>query len=92
MGDDAKVDQVWTGIIGWSCDDLPWVGPVPNHPLVYVCGGFSGHGLTQTFLCGKAVAQMAIGQKPGQFVSRFLPSLDRKHTADLIAGHTSHHS
>ena len=86
-GVQAQVDQVWTGVIGWSCDDLPWVGPVPNHPSVYVCGGFSGHGLTQTFLCGKAVAAMALGQKPTHFVDRFLPSLDRQNSANLVAGH-----
>jgi glycine/D-amino acid oxidase-like deaminating enzyme len=91
VGEDVVVDQVWTGVIGWSCDDLPWVGPVPRHPSVLVCGGFSGHGLTQTFLCGKAVASMALGQKPSHFVDRFLPSLDRQNTANLVAGHTSHH-
>lgn len=86
-GAGVVVDQVWTGIIGWSCDDLPWVGPVPGHPAVFVCGGFSGHGLTQTFLCGKAVAALALGQKPTHFLDRFLPSLERRNTANLIAGH-----
>lgn len=86
-GANVTVDKVWTGVIGWSCDDLPWVGPVPEHPAVLVCGGFSGHGLTQTFLCGKAVAAMALGQKPAIFVSRFLPSFDRRNTANLVAGH-----
>lgn len=85
------VDQVWTGVIGWSCDDLPWVGPVPGHPSILVCGGFSGHGLTQTFLCGQAVAMMTLGQQPSHFVDRFLPSLDRQNTAKLFAGHTSNH-
>lgn len=90
LGKDVHVDQVWTGIIGWSCDDAPWVGPVPHHPNILVCGGFSGHGLTQTFLCGQAVAAMAIGQKPPFFPHRFLPSLDRKKSADLDAGHRKH--
>jgi glycine/D-amino acid oxidase-like deaminating enzyme len=87
IGSNVVTDPVWTGVIGWSCDDLPWVGPVPQHPAVLVCGGFSGHGLTQTFLCGKAVAAMSLGQKPTHFVDRFLPSFDRKNTADLVAGH-----
>ena len=26
---EIKIEQEWTGIIGWSCDDRPWVGPLP---------------------------------------------------------------
>ena len=54
----ARITHEWSGVIGWSCDNLPWVGMLPHRPAHYVCAGFSGHGMAQTFLCGKAVAEM----------------------------------
>lgn len=55
----------WTGIMGFSQDDLPWVGPVvtslsPAHaPNLFLAAGYTGHGMPNAWLCGKAVAMMA---------------------------------
>lgn len=63
----------WTGIMGFSRDELPWVGPVPASLLpsptppnssaentnLYLAAGFTGHGMPNTWLCGAAVARMA---------------------------------
>ena len=76
-GDESVVDCRWTGIIGWSCDGLPHVGPIPGKRRQFVCAGFSGHGLTQTFLCGQAVAHMVRGEAPKVFVKAFTPALAR---------------
>ncbi|KAF2770654.1 DAO-domain-containing protein [Teratosphaeria nubilosa] len=46
----------WTGIMGFSRDDLPWVGAMPHHPGLYISAGFTGHGMPNTWLCGKTVA------------------------------------
>lgn len=48
----------WTGIMGFSRDELPWIGPVPDKRNLYVAAGFTGHGMPNTWLCGKAVALM----------------------------------
>jgi glycine/D-amino acid oxidase-like deaminating enzyme len=52
----------WTGIMGFSRDEVPWVGPVPGQQEgVFVAAGYTGHGMPNTWLSGKAVAAM-IGQ------------------------------
>jgi len=53
---EGLMDHQWTGVLGWSCDNLPWVGPIPGAPNQWICAGFSGHGLPVAFLCGKAIA------------------------------------
>eukprot|EP00939_MAST-03C_sp_MAST-3C-sp1_P001754 g1754.t1 len=88
--DEIAVEAQWTGIIGWSCDDTPWVGGVPGRENVFVCAGFSGHGMCQAFLCGAFVAEMVMGNpNPALFVESFRPDFSRKRTADYSSGHTS---
>jgi glycine/D-amino acid oxidase-like deaminating enzyme len=41
----APVTHRWAGIMGFSPDELPLVGEVPGMPNVYVCGGYTGHGM-----------------------------------------------
>lgn len=78
----AIITHEWTGVIGWSEDNLPWVGSVPGRPAHLVCAGFSGHGMAQTFLCGAAVAHIArTGAAPWRFVSSFIPDLLRRRDA-----------
>lgn len=48
----------WTGIMGFSRDEAPWVGPVPGKEGVFVAAGYTGHGMPNTWLSGKAVASM----------------------------------
>ncbi|KIW79929.1 hypothetical protein Z517_06544 [Fonsecaea pedrosoi CBS 271.37] len=50
----------WTGIIGHSSDGHPWIGPAPDHPGVFVCAGYTGHGMTNAPLCGRDVARRAV--------------------------------
>ncbi|KAL5119246.1 hypothetical protein ACEQ8H_002733 [Pleosporales sp. CAS-2024a] len=59
-GSDVHTDQTWTGIMGYSNDEFPYVGPVPQRPNQYICAGFTGHGMPQIFLSAKAVASMII--------------------------------
>lgn len=86
MGD-ASVEQEWTGIIGWSCDDAPWVGQMPGEEGMFICAGFCGHGLPRAFMCGQTVGEMVAGQKPKYIVDRYIPDLRRGWSADLRAGH-----
>jgi glycine/D-amino acid oxidase-like deaminating enzyme len=48
-------------VMGYSNDEFPYVGPVPDKPGQYICAGFTGHGMPQIFLSAKAVAWMIIG-------------------------------
>jgi glycine/D-amino acid oxidase-like deaminating enzyme len=56
----------WTGIMGYSRDWLPWVGPVPaslgGAPGLFVCAGYSGHGMPVAPLCAAAVVALMAGK------------------------------
>jgi glycine/D-amino acid oxidase-like deaminating enzyme len=43
-GDAKNVDYVWSGVLGYSADFKPFVGPHPEKEGVFVCAGFTGHG------------------------------------------------
>ncbi|KAL3446356.1 FAD dependent oxidoreductase [Aspergillus insuetus] len=54
----AKTDRVWTGIMGWTSDFMPYVGEVPGKPNQMILAGFSGHGMPLILLSAKAIVQM----------------------------------
>jgi len=45
MGVSAPVTHRWAGIMGFTADELPLAGAVEGMPHVYVCGGYTGHGM-----------------------------------------------
>lgn len=47
-------------------DDHPWVGKVPDRDGLWLSGGYTGHGMPNTTLCGKAVVDMLLGEEAGQ--------------------------
>ncbi|KAH9881103.1 hypothetical protein J1614_001597 [Plenodomus biglobosus] len=56
----------WTGIMGYSRDDHPWVGKVPDKEGLWLCAGYTGHGMPNGTLCGKAVVDMVLGEMEGK--------------------------
>lgn len=54
----ACTDRVWTGIMGWSSDFMPYIGEVPGKAGQYIIAGFSGHGMPLIHLSSKALAEM----------------------------------
>lgn len=66
------VEQEWTGIMGWSPDLNPLVGPVPRRPGEYIAAGYSGHGMPIAFGAGQQIAGLIAGQ-PVKLVEAFAP-------------------
>jgi hypothetical protein len=66
-GEAVEMEAVaqWTGVMGFSRDEVPWVGPVPGKEGVFVAAGYTGHGMPNTWLSGKAVAEMVGGSLAG---------------------------
>lgn len=56
----APVTHRWAGTMGFSHDALPYVGQ--TGPRLFVCGGFTGHGMS----FGPAAAEMAAALVRGQ--------------------------
>ncbi|KAI7968645.1 hypothetical protein EIK77_002238 [Talaromyces pinophilus] len=54
----ARVDKVWTGVMGYSWDSNPHVGAVPGEEDQYVLAGFNGHGMPVVFLSALGIAKM----------------------------------
>lgn len=69
----AVTDQVWTGIMGWSSDFMPFIGEVPGKDGQYITAGFSGHGMPLIYLASRALADMLRGNK--SFEETNLPSV-----------------
>lgn len=62
---ELKADAEWSGIMGFSRDNHPWVGKVPGYRGVWVCGGYTGHGMPNGTLCGAAIAKMVLDEEDG---------------------------
>ncbi len=57
---DVKVSHRWSGVMGFSQDGLPLLGPAPGLPGVLAGAGFTGHGFGFAFLAGQALAAVAL--------------------------------
>ncbi|KFY68644.1 hypothetical protein V496_00910 [Pseudogymnoascus sp. VKM F-4515 (FW-2607)] len=71
--DGFEVKKMWTGNMGFSVDMLPWVGKLPGsltgrrsgQGAEWVSVGYSGEGMVNAWLCGKALAMMILGDDEG---------------------------
>jgi glycine/D-amino acid oxidase-like deaminating enzyme len=77
-----KITHRWAGIMGFSGDELPNVGPVPGAPGVYAAAGYHGHGLGYAVISAKAVTELMLDGKTAVACDLFSPgrhlSEDRK--------------
>lgn len=60
--DQSLVEKEWIGIMCFTPDHQPVVGPLSNRPGQYILAGYSGHGMPVAFLAGKHIAQMISGR------------------------------
>lgn len=80
-GDDSgshpplKPTHEWSGIMGGSRDDKPWIGEVPGRSNLWSAAGYSGHGMPTAVLSGKAVARMISGAYEGAALTETISAL-----------------
>lgn len=53
---ELPVEHRWAGIMAFSPDALPLIGPVPGKEGLYVAGGFTGHGMPFGLRAGQQLA------------------------------------
>jgi glycine/D-amino acid oxidase-like deaminating enzyme len=60
--DQTLIEKEWIGIMCFTPDHQPIVGPLSNRQGQYILAGYSGHGMPIAFLAGKHIAQMISGR------------------------------
>jgi gamma-glutamylputrescine oxidase len=63
LGLDTRVSHRWVGVVGYTEDQLPYVGEVPGRPGLYVAGGYSGHGNLPGYVAGQEIADLITGRE-----------------------------
>ena len=74
-----RITHRWAGIMGFSCDELPNIGPVPGSVNVYAAAGYHGHGMGFAVVAAKAVSEMMIDGKTSLPCDPFSP---RRHVPE----------
>ncbi|MEY3012717.1 MAG: hypothetical protein RIT45_1452 [Pseudomonadota bacterium] len=68
-----KVEYRWAGVMGFSADGLPLIGALPQHPQIYVVGGFTGHGIGMAVRAAQILAGVMLhGESAGPLSARRL--------------------
>ncbi|MGA0123181.1 MAG: NAD(P)/FAD-dependent oxidoreductase, partial [Gaiellales bacterium] len=63
----------WGGAYDLTPDWHPIVGPVPGLDDLWVCAGWSGHGLKSTPAIGRVLADLLVGRAPAVDVAALAP-------------------
>lgn len=58
LGASGEVTHRWAGTMGFTESGLPMAGALEGMSNVYVCAGFTGHGMGFAFMTAKKVAEM----------------------------------
>lgn len=68
LGDGLTPIARWAGTMGFSPDGLPLIGPVPGwDDRVWVCGGFTGHGMSLARRSARAAVVEMLGGEASPF-------------------------
>ena len=57
---DGRIRRAWTGIMGYSADGFPLIGPVPDERGLYIAASFQGLGMVLCYSSAKALVDMMI--------------------------------
>jgi glycine/D-amino acid oxidase-like deaminating enzyme len=71
----VPVARRWSGIMGFSHDGYPFIGPMPGRERCFIIAGFTGHGGPYAQIAGKCIAELIAHGKTDEPVQHF--ALDR---------------
>ena len=74
-----RVVRAWAGIMGFTADGLPLIGPYAPAPGLWLVAGFNGGGFSWGAVVGRVMADLVAGRDPGFDLDPFRP--DRFHGA-----------
>jgi gamma-glutamylputrescine oxidase len=58
LGATGEVTHRWAGTMGFTESGLPMAGALEGMPNVYICAGFTGHGMGFAFVTAERVAEL----------------------------------
>lgn len=62
---ETRVDYAWSGAFGQTGDGLPLIGRVPGQPRMLAAYGYSGNGITFSYLASRLIGALIAGaEKP----------------------------
>ncbi|KAJ7875548.1 hypothetical protein B0H14DRAFT_3106577 [Mycena olivaceomarginata] len=62
------VVHVWSGIMGYTTEGIPYVGELHDKPGAFICAGHHGHGMARVMTCARGLAALIQGaswDRPG---------------------------
>lgn len=62
VGVQYTVVHRWSGIMGFSPDELPMAGPLDDAGRLWFCGGYTGHGMSMAFRTATTAVRAMLGQ------------------------------
>jgi glycine/D-amino acid oxidase-like deaminating enzyme len=74
---EPRVKSEWTGIMGFTADNLPLVGQLPQSVTrragngEWIAAGFNGYGMVNCWLSGKALAHKILGKDVDWFPEQY---------------------
>ncbi|KOC18364.1 hypothetical protein AFLA70_13g005951 [Aspergillus flavus AF70] len=81
----TALHRIWSGILSMTADQVPIVGSVPTSISgrnveggEWIAAGFNGYGMSQCWLCGEAIARMALGEQKPEWLPDVYLSTERR--------------
>ena len=65
--------RTWAGLMPFSLDGRPLLGPIPGHEGLFLAGGLASSGFGRGPMAGRLVADLVTGRDPGYDLSTVLP-------------------
>jgi sarcosine oxidase subunit beta len=69
-----RVVRCWAGIMGFTADGLPLIGPYGQASGVYVMAGYNGGGFSWALVAGKVIADLVVTGHSGYDLEPFNPN------------------
>lgn len=86
--EDAEIGRAWAGLYESTPDHQAVIGPAPGVSGLFLCNGFSGHGLMHAPAAGMVIADLIANRAPRIDISEFSPERFSKgaliHEANVI--------
>ncbi len=70
----TSILRVWTGFRAATPDMLPYIGPSPRDPSVYLAAGHEGLGISTSLATARLLADSFAGRQPAISLEPYLPS------------------